>query len=425
MQTEYFFGRFRLIPTSRLLLEGNRVVELGSRAFDLLLCLVRRSGEVVTTSELMSLVWPWTVIEAGNVRVQISALRKALGDDGGAQRFIVTIPHTGYGFAAEVTRTDRPSLAQSGAQAIGQARAPFGTVSGIPPLPESIVGREKSVDDLATALLEHRCVAVVGPGGVGKTVVATLLARRLSESEGLPVTFVSLAAVVGAADALSVVASALGSPENMRQTFKEIRNLTRNRRMLLVLDNCEHVIEFAAQLAEQVLRAACEVRILAASREPLGVRGARVIRLDAMEAPAAYRSMTLEEAKSYSAINLFVQRAAACLGSVPLCDDDVPAISEICRRLDGNPLAIELAAANLDAMDVQKIRSDLSPSFAMLRTGNRQAESRHQTFEANLDWSFDLLSTRERDVLRDIGVFSGSFSAEAAFAVTRERDNVG
>ena len=422
MPPVYDFGPFRLIPSRRLLLEGDRVLELGSRAFDLLVSLVRRRGEVVAHAELMAAVWPNTVVDIGSLRVHMSALRKVLSDNGTGHRYVVNVPLMGYRFVAPVVEVDG-DVSQTPSEPGEEANPPSSEVHSVPPLLTRVVGRSHIVDELAQATASRRCITIVGPGGIGKTTVATLLARQLAQTHGYPVVFIPLAAASDARHALFSIASALGLPTGETQTVQSILNLASQRRMLLVFDNCEQVIDVMAEVVEQLLRSAPMLHVVATSREPLRIDGEWVFRLDSLEVPGAAQPMAADLAKSYPAVELFVERATACSDTFHLNDEDVAIVCDICRRLDGIPLAIELAAASVDSLGLRELRDGLSSRLSLLTRGRRTALARHQTLQATLDWSHDLLSEVERSLLRRVSVFVGPFTVEAAVAVVSDPSN--
>ena len=416
MPAEYVFGPFRLIPSRRLLLEGNRALELGSRAFDVLVHLVQRRGALVSNTELMASVWPNTVVDVGSLRVHMSALRKALGDEGMGHRYVINVPLMGYRFVAPVVETDSspspdPSIGDERAQPISA------NMASVPPQLSRVVGRDQIVGELEQATSFRRCITIVGPGGIGKTTVATMLARRLAQAHGYPVVFVPLAAAADSRHALFAVASALDVPTGEGQTVQSILNLVRQRRMLLVFDNCEQVIDTMAELVEQAVRTAPKLHIIATSREPLRIDGEWVFRLDSLEVPSNTQPMTVAQAKAYPAVELFVERATSCSDIFSLDDGNVAIVCDICRRLDGIPLAIELAAASIDSIGLMELREGLSSRLSLLTRGRRTALARHQTLQATLDWSHDLLSESERTMLRRVSVFVSAFTVEAAVAV--------
>jgi predicted ATPase/DNA-binding winged helix-turn-helix (wHTH) protein len=403
------FGPFDLLPTRRLLLEGGKPVHLGSRALEILIALVERHGELVSKSELMARVWPDTFVEEGNLKVQVAGLRRALGDRRGSNRYLATIPGRGYRFVAPVSRTDELRLF-----------APPAPLEAARQLPASItpmIDRGDSVGALTAQLPHQRFITIVGPGGIGKTTVALAVARGLIDSYEHGVRFIDLASVVDPRLAPGAFAAGLGVTIGAENPILRLSAALADKRMLLVLDNCEHVIEAAAALAVEVLNRAPGVQILATSREPLRAKGEHVHRLPSLESPPASARLTAAAALGFPAVQLFVERAAATSSAFTFGDENAPLVADICRRLDGIPLAIELAAARVDAFGVHGLAVHLRDPLQLLTGGHRPALPRHQTLRAMLDWGHELLSEPERMVLRRLAIFAGGFTLEAASAV--------
>jgi DNA-binding winged helix-turn-helix (wHTH) protein len=397
-----------------LLLEADRPVRLGSRAFQILIALVERPGELVSKEELIARVWPNTVVEEASVRVHVAALRRILGDGQAGNRYVATIPGRGYCFVAPVSQSD----GSSGPAEVLHASTDAPEHSLPAPLTR-MVGREAIADDLAAQLLRERLITLVGPGGIGKTTVAVAVAQRLSNSYDDGVRFVDLVPLADPLLVQSAVASTLGLPVRSENSLPSLLAFLKEKRMLLVLDNCEHVIEPVAAFAAQVLAIAPGVHIFATSREPLFVSGERVKRLSPLPFPLS-PNPTAAEAMTSPAVQLFVERAAASIDGFELRSTDVPTVVEICRRLDGIPLAIELAAACVDVFGVRGLASGLDDRFRLLTRGRRTALPRHRTLAAVLDWSYGLLAEPERAILRRLSIFAGDFTLESASAVAAE-----
>jgi predicted ATPase/DNA-binding winged helix-turn-helix (wHTH) protein len=401
------FGPFVVIPAQRILLEDGRQVRLGGRALDILILLLARAGEVVSKAELMAAAWPKMHVEEANLRVHIGALRKALGDHNIGARFIENVAGRGYCFVATVTNGAEPSAVRPGKPAPD------------PSLPAAgqIIGRESFVEGLCTQIPLRRLVTVVGPGGIGKTTVALAAAQILSASYPDGVAFVDLAPASDAALITSVVAAALGVSGRADLSLTDLKEVLRDRRMLFILDSCEHLIEAVADLAERLIQILPGVDILATSREPLRAKGEWVERLPPLGLPPVSSLTTAEEALAFPAVQLFVERAASCLGGYELVDTDAPVVSDICRRLDGIALAIELAAGRVDTLGIRGLAASLKESFQVLTRGRRTALARHQTMRATLDWSYGFLPPAEQTLFRQLAVFNGGFSLAAAHAV--------
>lgn len=406
------FGRFRLLAEQRLLLEGDAPLRLGSRALEILIALVERHGELVTKHELMKRVWPNIIVEEGNLKVQVAALRRVLGDGHGGNRYLVNVPGRGYRFVAPVMPLD------DGAPATAPALAP--PCHNLPAPVTRLIGRAEQVAELAALLAEHRCLTIVGPGGIGKTSVALAVAEMQIARHEHGVWRVDIASIGEPRLVPRSVASALGLQIRSDAPLVEIAAALRDRRMLLLLDDCEHVVEAVAELAAALLRAAPALRIIATSREPLRVTGERLHRLAPLACPPSGVRLGAREALEYPAVQLFVERAAAALGEYELADADAPVVIDLCRALDGMALAIEFAAARIDIFGLRGLAQRLDDRLRLLTSGTRTALPRHQTLRALLDWSHDLLDPAARMTLRRLAIFAGSFTLRAAGAVASD-----
>jgi predicted ATPase/DNA-binding winged helix-turn-helix (wHTH) protein len=404
------FGPFRLLLTQRLLLEGDNPVRLGSRAFDILAALVERPGEVVGKNELIARAWPQTVVEDANLKIQVSALRRALGDGQGGHRYVVTVPGRGYNFVAQVRREERSG-------------GPFAPTSA-PPVPHNLpfaatrmIGRDDALAAVTLRLSHQRLVTIIGPGGIGKTTVALAVAERMIAGYEHGVWLIDLAPVGDPRLVPTTVASVLGLEVRTEDHLADLVADLKDRRMLLLLDNCEHVIDQTAALATAVLNGALGVNILATSREPLGVAGEREHRLRPLGAPLPSAGLTAAEAATFPAVQLFIERATAVVENFALTDGNALPVVEICRRLDGLPLAIEFAASRVEVLGVEGLAAHLGHSLTLLRARGRAGVPRHQTMRAVVDWSYGLLGWDDQLFFRALGIFSGGFGVEAVAAM--------
>src|SRR3984957_9944088 len=412
----FSFGPFSLFAAERLLKKADEPIPLGGRALNVLIALVERAGEVVTHKELISSVWPDVSVEDANLRAHIAALRKALGDGRDGARYVTNISGRGYCFVAPVTR----SSARETAPVIGIT--PAGRVQKLPPRPARMVGRDDTVRALAEQLQTWRFVSIVGPGGVGKTTVAISVAHTLVDGFHDAVFFIDLAALTDPQLVPTAVASALGFMVQTQDPLASLLAFIGDRKILLVLDNCEHVIGVAAALAERIVNEAPQAHVLATSREALRVEGEHVHLLYSLDCPPEDAGLTAMEALRYPAAQLFMERAAASGYGATLSDIDAPIVARICRRLDGIPLAIELAAGRVGSLGIRGIAELLDNRFNLLWHGRRTALPRHETLSAMLDWSYSLLSEREKLVLCQLSVFVGDFTLEAAGSVVSETE---
>jgi len=417
------FGRFRFVVRSRELTADGVPLPIGNRALDVLNVLIEARGELVTKDELLSRVWPTTTVEENNLQFQISSLRKALGED---REFIKTVSGRGYRFVAEIT-VERPAISaetsiagpdQSAATVIRLVEPP---VSNNLPAPTSeIIGREAHLSDVATLVEANRLVTLVGAGGIGKTRIAIELARRLCPEFADGVWVAELAALTDPALVQSAVASALGLADASVSAERLVGALG-SKRVLLVLDNCEHVIDAAAGLAEALLHADGRLHVIATSREPLRAEGEWVYRVPPLDVPPE-DSEGLDDLLQYSAAKLFIERIRAADPAAHFDQRVAAAAAMICRQLDGIPLAIELAAARAPALGVEGLAARVNDRLSLLTEGRRTAPARHQTLRAALDWSYELLTEPERVLMRRLAVFVGDFTLDAASWVADVED---
>jgi predicted ATPase/DNA-binding winged helix-turn-helix (wHTH) protein len=405
------FGPFRLFVRERRLERDGCAVRLGSRAFEILVALAEHVGEVLSKQDLTAYVWPDTVVEEGALRVHMAGLRKTLGNGEGNGRFIMTVPGRGYCFVAHVSRTGRPPSAMPCGRIAerGSHSLPFALAR--------IVGREDAIRRTSSEVMEGRFVSIVGPGGMGKTTVAVAVAHALLAAFGDDVCFVDLASLTDARQVAASIASAVGLSLQSDDATSCLVGFLRSRRALLVLDNCEHLMKEVASLAERILVDTLDIHILVTSREALRVEGERVSRMLPLDSPPADARLTLAEALTFPAVQLFVERATASGARLRLTDSDASVIAKICRELDGIALAIELAAGRVDAYGIRGTASLLENRFRLLCQGRRTAPARHQTLRSMLDWSYNLLNDLERLILRRTSIFVGLFSEDGVAAV--------
>jgi predicted ATPase/DNA-binding winged helix-turn-helix (wHTH) protein len=409
------FGPFRLYPARRLLEREDISLRLGGRAFDILTVLVEHAGRVVGKNELTARVWPGVTVDESCLRVQVAALRKALGDGEAGTRYVTTLMGQGYCFVAPVFRSIEPGPSTRTAFVAHSAQR-------LPPRLTRIVGRDETVQDISSQLMEDRFVTIAGPGGVGKTTVAISVGHELLADFTGFVHFFDLGPLDDAQLVTGAVASALGLMVQSSDSEPGIIAFLREKRVLLIFDSCEHVIETVAALAESIFKEASDVHILATSREPLRVEGEHVNRLSPLATPPDDATLTAAQSLGYSAVQLFVERATASDRHFELSDNNAPIVSGICRKLDGMALAIELAAGRVNAYSVQETMALLDDRFRIFWQGRRTALARHQTLSATLDWSYDLLSDLERLVLQRLSIFAGVFTLDAACSVAASQD---
>ena len=410
----FSFGSFKLLPSERVLLDENSPVKLGGRAFDILTILVSRAGEIVAKDELIASVWRDVVVEEGALKVHIAGLRKTLGQSAGASRFVSNVPGRGYIFTAPVKREVNTGPAEL-----------LPTAFNLPSRQTRIIGRGKSVNAIVEAVASHRIVTLVGTGGIGKTTVAIAAAEQLAPRFENRTYFVDLSSLNDPALVARKVASSLGLDAPTRDMLPVLAGFLVDQRVLIVLDTCEHVIESAAIVAETIARQAPEIFILATSREPLRVEGELVHRLQPLDLPpVGLTGRTKDEMLSFAAIQLFSERAHASAEWFELIDANIEPVVNLCRTLDGVPLALELAAAMVNFLGVQGVAKQLDNRLLLETKGRRTAQPRHQSLRATLDWSYQLLSEQEQKLLNALSVFRSEFTLEAASAVAESTGNI-
>lgn len=402
------FGPFRLLPDRGVLLRHDEPVRLGSRAAEILVLLVRHAGNLVTKADIISKVWPDTVVVDANLSVHMSALRRVLDDDSVSASYIVTVPGRGYRFVAPVivesnsaphtgTDSDRPS--------------------NLPLLMTRLIGRSDIIDSLRSKLPTQRLTTIVGTGGVGKTALALNVAEQELSRWRDGVWIVDFAAFADTTLVPSAVATVLGLEVRSSNPMPAIISALSEKQMLLLFDNCEHVIEAVATIAYGILQSARSVSILATSREPMTIPSEKVLRLEPLGVPPEHELVGAQEALHYSAVQLLCERAQAVDGEFTLSDGDALAASLICRKLGGVPLAIEFASALVPIFGVKGLSTRLDDRLRLLSDGHRNVLPRHRTLTAALDWSYQLLDQQDQRIFRQLAVFSGGFTIEAAAAV--------
>ena len=411
--TNMQFDRFRLDSRRRELLADGIAVPIGSRAIDILMVLIEARGELVTKDELLSRVWPRTVVEENTLQFQISAIRKALG---GSRDLIKTISGRGYRFVAEITPQVSPDSAVASQDALParQDRESTGQTN-LPARLSDLIGRETELAELADLAAAHRLVTLTGAGGVGKTRLGLELARRQAPKFADGMWVVALAPLSDPELVLPTVAGVLDLPGDLL-SHDQVAAAIGSKHVLLVLDNCEHVIDAAARIAEAFLHAGAMVQVIATSREPLRVDGECVYPVPSLEVPAEGIE-DFEDVSRHSAVKLFVARAKAAEPRLSFDARFGTTMAKICRRLDGIPLAIEFAASRAAAIGIEELAAGLDQSFDLLTRGRRTALPRHQTLRATLDWSHALLIETERVVLRRLAIFAGGFLLDAAMGI--------
>jgi predicted ATPase/DNA-binding winged helix-turn-helix (wHTH) protein len=394
----YRFGPFELQPDKRRLLKDGAAVSLRPRAFDLLVALVDRAGHLVTKDELLARVWPKAVVEEAALHVQVSALRKVVGGDA-----ITTVSGRGYQFIFPVTRDD------------AEATRSINLKHNLPYLLTSFIGREQEIAQLGELATTNRLLTLTGAGGAGKTRVAIELANRLVQAFPDGAWLVELAALSDQRLVPQAVAQALEVKEQpTRPVIETLSDYLGSKKLLLVLDNAEHLLEGCVQFVDLILRRSPDVAILVTSRERLGMMGELTYRVPSLTVPGTNETLTPETASRYEGVRLFVERAKLVRPDFDLTAENASCVASICARLDGMPLGIELATPRLRSMSVDELSERLDQRLALLTDGSRTALPRHRTLRSMLDWSYDLLTEREQAMLRRVSVFAGGWTLASA-----------
>ncbi|PST22457.1 hypothetical protein C7U60_14725 [Mesorhizobium plurifarium] len=397
-------GRCKLLLQDRVLLADGKPAKIGSRALDILLCLARKRGQTVSARELMKSVWPDSIVEENTLRVQIRNLRRTLSSYGGG---VCIVNRSGRGYALVVPDDNRGGRTGN---PIVERRRMAATLTGL-------IGRDDALRDITERLLDHRLVTLTGAGGIGKTAVALEIGKRWQHADREDVYHIDFAGLRDERLVASTAARALGLSVSDRSPTEAIVGALSEARALVILDTCEHVVDGVANLVELLLKSTSALRILVTSREVLRIRGEWVTRLQPLPFPADEIMEDIITDASYPAIDLFMERSAASGCVLPFEPGSVAAIGKICARLDGLPLAIELAAARVEEFGLSGLLTRLDQHLSILTDGLRTGAPRQRTMRAALDWSYVLLSPTEQRLLMTLSVLQSPFTPETAVAV--------
>jgi len=412
----YTLGKWEVDLGRRELRASGNHVPIGGRAFEIVEVLVLSAGRLVTKDQLIDRVWQGVIVEENALQAHISAIRKSFGAD---RELLQTVSRRGYRLLG--TWTTRNGDASIDPDAEHPSLPSVGSNLAAPR--SSLVGREVAVRQLQELVSANRAITLTGAGGIGKTSLALEVARSLLPSFGGAGWLVELNTLSDPSLVPSVVARILGLSPGDVISAAAIARAIGKMRLLLVIDNCEHLIEATANLAETILKMCPNVCVLATSREVLRIEGEYVFRVSPLDVPAP-ELVERKSIASHSAVQLFVTRAAALNSDLSVSQQDFSAIASICRRLDGIPLAIEFAAARVATLGIQEVATRLSDRFSLLTAGRRTALRRHQTLRATLDWSYELLSDAEKTLLRRLAIFVGGFTLDAATVVVNDTELV-
>lgn len=405
---ELSFDGFQLDLDSRALSLNGRPVHIRPREMDLLVYLAQRPNRFIAKAELIEGVWREPAVSDANLRVQMSALRRILAKGAGHERLIDGVPSRGYRFCPSVTPLPAPPA--------GPDRPRHR--HNLPVRVKRFFGREHDCGRLVTLLSENRLATVVGPGGIGKTTLALTAAECLVDTFRDGVRFVDLAGLTDADLVAGTLAATIGlalGPDTAPDTL--IAALA-PQHILFVVDNCEHLVGPTAWLVESILTQTRHIHVLCTSREPLRADGECLLRLGPLELPPKDECLAPGIVATYPAIQLFNDRASQAGDDFRPDGAQIIRIADLCRRLDGNPLAIELAAARIGLFGLDGLITQLDENLGLLIQGRRTAVPRHKTLRETINWSYNLLPPDERRLLDRLAVFRGNFSLDAIRAVT-------
>jgi len=403
----YAFEPFVLVPDGQLLLENGTPIKVGRRAFPILLALLERQGEVVGKRDLMAVAWPDTVVDEGNLKVNIASLRQILGDDALVPRFIATVAGRGYRFigAARYSMAQHPMLSAS---------HPRARRHDLPVTGKRVLGRREAIDAILNDLEISRLVTIVGAGGIGKTTVAVAAANEAAATFKDGVRFIDFTSMARSSEIAEEIGRAVGFDNRSSASLSDhLRHLN----MLIVLDNCEHLLDEIATCIDKILRSARSVRLLTTSREALNVRGERVRRLPGLGLPALSATISAVEALGSPGVELFVECASEAHPAFMLDDGNAAVVVELCHRLDGHALAIESVAARVGSLGVSGLLDHLARRFHMF-DGYHVGPHRHRTLTSTIDSSYHLLTDVEQSLMRRLSVFTSEFGLDEARAVS-------
>lgn len=436
-KTRYEFGDFRLDSKDKLLWRGEQIVPLSPKVFETLLLLVEHGGRVVSKEHLIEHLWADSFVEEGSLTQNISILRKKLGTDIDERHFIETLPKRGYRFRGKVEISDTEIV--SGSRVNSYIRGTIEKSDDEDKLPENvhavenlpnnlilpstaIIGREREISEIENLLFSNRLITLTGIGGTGKTRLAQEISCRMLSQFSDGVFFIPLAAVKNAEFVVSEIAKSLGVKEaGGKSLIETLKKFLGEKHLLLVIDNFEQIVS-AAPILGELLDAAPQLKMLATSRALLHLKSEREFVVPPLDLPNAERNFSAihsfkSEVEENESVKLFIERSRAVKPNFSLTEDNAPIVAEICRRLEGLPLAIELAAARIKILSPTQILERLESRLKLLTGGAKNLPARQQTMRGAIEWSYDLLDTGERILFERLSVFAGGFSVEAAESV--------
>ena len=394
------FGSYRIFPDLRLLLRDGKKLNIGARAFDVLWMLLEAKGNPVSKDDLIEQVWAGAIVEENNLQAQVSAIRRALGPD----RDMLS---TEFGRGYRLTTARDPKIAL---ESVTQAQ-PIPPMLPNPMTP--LLGRAEELTAIERLIADTRFVTITGPGGIGKTRLAIEIGRRLHTAFQDGAYLAEVAKIAEGELVWPTIAAALQVPASGVASASQVRAALRDRHLLLIVDNCEHLTGPVAEVVEMLLQNGPNLHVLVTCQEPLAAAGEHVFRLAPLTVPPA-GAEGAEAVIAHAAVQLFVERATSLVHPFDFNDATANDVSAICRRLDGMPLALELAAARVPSLGVAGVLAGLTDRFNLLTAGRRTALPRHRTLRATVDWSHNLLDNAEQRLFRRLSVFTAEFSADVA-----------
>ncbi|PXA86897.1 hypothetical protein DMC47_33545 [Nostoc sp. 3335mG] len=404
------FGPFVLHLRQRALTRDGMPVPLNPRSIELLIALAEKPGEVLSKYDLMQRIWPDRIVAEVNLRVAVTALRRGLAQGGADEAYVLSVPGRGYALSRDVRLEIWPRREDE----LAHAGSPSTVVPGrLPLLLKPVIGREAAIERILRHLDRNRLITITGPGGIGKTTVAIVAASKASPAMD-EVVFVDFAPARDPGLVLARIAASMTAERVAGDPMQAIIAAAGHRRLLLVLDNCEHVLDPLAEVVHIILQVVPHAKIVVTSREPLHIEGEIIHRLDGLTLPPAGFGGGAQAALAHAAIRLLIDRVQAIDPRFMLSDDEAAAAAEICRRLDGMALAIQLAAGRVATFGLTEVAARLDDRFRFLNGGSRTALPRHQTLDAAIGWSFELLNEKEQLVCARLSIFSRDFSLEDA-----------
>jgi predicted ATPase/DNA-binding winged helix-turn-helix (wHTH) protein len=402
----FSFGQFKLLADEQRLLRNDLPVRLGSRALAILLLLLEHAGELVSKQDLLSRVWPDTFVDESNLKVNIAALRRALDESNNEISHIANVSGRGYRFVAPVSLSQADNTLQSRRKA-----------SNLPHSMKQIVGRDDTVQRIIAQLSDCGFLTIVGSAGVGKTAVAVVIAETLLQIYKDGVFFVDFACLEDPGGVPNAISTALGLPVTTQNATQQLCAHLQNREILLVVDSCEHVSCSATECLELIQSFCPNVDILATSREPLGGKRERLYRLPPLAVPAPGSDFTVDVVRAFPSVELFLRRSTENLSERTIDQSLAVTVGELCRELDGIPLAIELAAVRVRLLGFEGLSSMANDDFLQFRRSHHTDPPRHQSLAAAYEWCFDSLPENERSAFLRLSTLSGSFDLKTAVFV--------